>query len=105
MFVTLVGCTCSDSLPIRDIADLETSYYVRLHACDQPGVLAAIARIFGDHGVSIASVIQNWAADGEAEIVWITHRGAERDMRAALDAIEALDVVNSIGTVVRVEEL
>src|SRR5574340_481002 len=101
----LVGCTCTESLPIREIADLETSYYLRLHVCDQPGVLAAIASIFGDNGVSIASVIQKRAGDGGAEIVWITHRAAERHMRLALAAIEALEVVDSIGSVVRVEEL
>jgi homoserine dehydrogenase len=101
----LVGCTCSESLPVRDIADLETSYYVRLHVADQPGVLASIASIFGERGVSIASVIQKRAEEGGAEIVWITHLAAERDMRAALDQIEQLDVVDAIGTLLRVEEL
>jgi homoserine dehydrogenase len=102
----LVGCTCTEQLPVRDIADLETSYYVRLHVSDEPGVLAAIAGIFGDSGVSLASVIQKRADDdGGAEIVWITHRAAERDMRAALGRIEALEVVDSIGSVLRVEEL
>jgi homoserine dehydrogenase len=88
-----------------DIADLETSYYVRLHVADQPGVLASIASIFGERGVSIASVIQKRAEEGGAEIVWITHLAAERDMRAALDQIEQLDVVDAIGTLLRVEEL
>ncbi|MBN1192593.1 MAG: homoserine dehydrogenase [Coriobacteriia bacterium] len=101
----LVGCTCTESHPVRDIADLVTSYYVRLHACDQPGVLAAIASIFGDSGVSIASVIQRRAEDGDAEIVWITHEAAECDIRSALAAIEQLDVVDYIGSVLRVEEL
>lgn len=103
--VGLVGCTCSESLSVRDIADLRTSYYVRLHVADQPGVLAAIAQVFGDSGVSIASVIQKRASDGGAEIVWITHEAAEGDMRAALATIEGLDVVESIGTMLRVEEL
>lgn len=102
---TLVGCTCNESLPVRDIADLQTAYYIRLHVADEPGVLASIASIFGDAGVSIASVIQKRADEGGAEIVWITHEAAERDLRAALHAIEALDVVDSIGTMLRVEEL
>lgn len=102
----LVGCTCAESLPVRDLADLETSYYVRLHVRDEPGVLAAIAGIFGDAGVSVASVIQKRADEGGgAEIVWITHRAAERDVRSALNLIEALDVVVAIGSVLRVEEL
>jgi homoserine dehydrogenase len=101
----LVGCTCSESLPLCDIADLESAYYLRLHVSDQPGVLASIAGIFAGKGVSIASVIQKRSDDGGAEIVWITHRAAERNLRAALAAIEALEVVDAIGTVLRVEEL
>lgn len=101
----LVGCTCTEHEPVRDIEDLETAYYVRLHVCDQPGVLAAIASIFGEAGVSIASVIQKRAEEGGAEIVWITHRAAERAMRSALADIERLGVVDSIGTLLRVEDL
>ncbi|MBN2248422.1 MAG: homoserine dehydrogenase [Coriobacteriia bacterium] len=101
----LVGCTCSESLPLTDIADLETSYYVRLDAADEPGVLAAIAGIFADNGVSLASVIQRQASEAGAEIVWITHRAAERDMRAALERIGGLETVRGIGALLRVEEL
>ncbi len=101
----LVGCTCSESLPVVDIADLQTSYYVRLHAADEPGVLASIAGVFAEHGVSLASVIQRQTSDEGAEIVWITHRAAERDMRAALEKIGALDAVRGIGALLRVEEL
>lgn len=100
-----VGCTCTESIAVRDIEDLNTSYYVRLNVSDKPGVLASIARIFGESGVSIASVIQKRAGRGGAEIVWITHEAAEGDMRSALRAIAELDVVDSIGTMLRVEEL
>ena len=101
----LVGCTCSESLPLTDIADLETSYYVRLNAADEPGVLAAIAGVFADSGVSLASVIQRQASEDGAEIVWITHRAAERDMRSALARIGELETVRGIGALLRVEEL
>mgnify|MGYP001090531490 FL=1 len=101
----LVGCTCSEELPVRDVADLETSYYVRLHVADEPGVLASVAGIFAAQRVSLASVIQRHADEGGAEIVWITHRASERDVRAALEQIDALDVVISIGSVLHVEEL
>jgi len=101
----LVGCTCSESLPIRDSADLETAYYVRLNAADEPGVLAAIAGIFAENSVSLASVIQRQSDADGAEIVWITHRAAERDMRVALEQVAALPVVIGIGSLLRVEEL
>jgi len=101
----LVGCTCSESLPICDIADLESSYYIRLRAADEIGVLAAIAGVFATHGVSLASVIQRQTGDGGAEIVWITHRATERDVRSALAVIDSLEAVRGVGTVLRVEEL
>ncbi|TDB38741.1 MAG: homoserine dehydrogenase [Actinobacteria bacterium] len=103
--LALVGCTCHEELPVRDIGDLETGYYVRLLVADEPGVLAAVASVFGDHGVSIASVIQKRTTEKGAEIVYVTHRGSERAVRAALGEIDALDVVDSINAIIRVEEL
>ncbi len=101
----IVGCTCTDELPVRDIADLTTGYYVRLLVSDEPGVLASVATIFGHHGVSIASVIQKYADETGAEIVYVTHEASEGAVRAALAEIEALDVTSAIGAVIRVEDL
>ncbi len=103
--LNLVGCTCNEQLPVRDIADLTSSYYVRLRVADKPGVLAAVAGVFGAHGVSIGSVIQKTADETGAEIVYVTHRASERAVRFALAEIEALDVVATLGTVLRVEDL
>ncbi len=101
----LVGCTCTETLPVRDISELETGYYVRLEVADKPGVLAAVASVFGDHEVSIASVIQKRADAGVAEIVYVTHTARESAVRAALAEIEALDSVDAVSSVIRVEDL
>jgi homoserine dehydrogenase len=101
----LVGCTCTEKLEVRDIAQLESEYYVRLAVADQSGVLAAVATVFGAHDVSIGSVIQKRAEGGVAQIVYVTHTAREADVRSALAEIEALDVVTSIAAVIRVEEL
>lgn len=102
----LVGCTCNESLTVRDIASLETGYFIRFAVADRPGVLAAVASKFGEHGVSIASVIQKRVCEsGDAEIVYVTHRAAEGAVRAALADIERLDVVTEVAAVIRVEEL
>ncbi|HEY3317463.1 MAG TPA: homoserine dehydrogenase [Coriobacteriia bacterium] len=101
----LVGCTCSESLAVRDISQLMTSYYIRMLVADKPGVLAKVAGVLGDHGVSIASVIQKRAWEQGAEIVYVTHDAAERDVRSALDRIGGLDVVQRIASVIRVEDL
>jgi homoserine dehydrogenase len=104
--LNLVGCTCNEHLPLRDLADLETGYFIRLAVADRPGVLAAVASKFGDHGVSIASVIQKRVCEsGDAEIVYVTHRAAEGAVRASLADIEKLDVVTEVSAVIRVEDL
>ncbi len=101
----LVGCTCSEEHRVRPIEELETSYYIRMQVNDSPGVLAAVAKVFGDHGVSIASVIQKGALGEVAEIVWVTHKAKESDVRSALGEIDGLDVLESIVSVIRVEEI
>lgn len=102
----LVGCTCNESLEVRDLAQLETRYFIRFAVADKPGVLAAVASKFGEHGVSIASVIQKRVCEsGDAEIVYGTHLASEGSVRAALEDIASLDVVTEISSVIRVEDL
>jgi homoserine dehydrogenase len=104
--LNLVGCTCNEKLPVRDISQLTCGYYVRLVVADKPGVLAGVASKFGEHEVSIASVIQKRVVEtGDAEIVYVTHLASEGAVRAALDDIRALDVVTEIAAVIRVEDL
>lgn len=102
----LVGCTCNEQMSVRDLSQLETSYYLRLVVADKPGVLAQVAGVFGEHGVSIASVIQKRAFEsGGAEIVWVTHQAAEGAVRSALERIGALEPVVEVAAVIRVEDL
>lgn len=101
----LVGCTCNESLPMKDAAELTSSYYVRLKVADRPGVLAAVAGIFGANDVSIGSVIQKAADETGAEIVYVTHRTSEGAFHSALDEITMLECVTKLESVLRVEEL
>jgi len=83
------------------MADVESPFYVLLEAADQPGVLAAIATQFGNHGVSIKSMEQR-GLGAEARLVFITHRARESDLAATLDALRDVAVVNRVGSVIRV---
>ena len=91
---------------MRPIDELDFRYYLRMTVADQPGVLAAIARILGDASISIASVIQQEVDEtaGSAEIVITTHRARESALRNATGTLTALDVVREIGSIIRVEE-
>jgi homoserine dehydrogenase len=64
-------------------------------------VLAEIATRFGRHGVSIKSMEQRGLGAG-ARLVFITHRAREADLRATLDALRDVDVVQRVGSVIRV---
>jgi homoserine dehydrogenase len=98
-----VSCTCFDEKPALPIEELQTRYYLRTDVADRPGVLAAIATVFGEEGVSLASVLQMGASGESAEIVWLTHVTRERQMQRSLDRISALPEVNSINSRLRVE--
>ena len=85
---------------------IETRYYVRLMALDQPGVLAQVSSILGTHHISIASLIQKerHEADGTASIVMVTHKAVEKDVQAAIRKIDALDTVKRASQLIRIED-
>jgi homoserine dehydrogenase len=93
-------------LSIMPMANLTSRYYVRIEVADRPGVLAVIARSFGDHRVSIASVIQK-ATDETAEtaeLVIMTHAAREDSMQASIKQISGLAEVREVGSMIRVED-
>jgi homoserine dehydrogenase len=92
---------------IRPMNDIETQYYVRLAAKDRPGVLAAIATIFGKNKISISSAIQPEVDEKTrtAEIVIMTHPAREKAMQKALKELAGLNVVRRISNFIRVEDI
>ena len=102
------SCTCFYEKKIRPKGQFRSKYYIRLVVKDQPGVLASIAGVFGNHRVSLGSVIQkrtlNVSDCSMAELVLITHEVAEQDVQDALAVIAGLSVVGSVENVIRVEE-
>ncbi|MBK1645344.1 homoserine dehydrogenase [Thiocapsa imhoffii] len=92
------------SLPMEAV---QTAYYLRLSALDQPGVMARIASILADQGISIEAIKQKEPAEGETHVplVMLTHRVIERQMNTAIAQIEALDSVQGEVTRIRMETL
>lgn len=103
----IVGCTCTDSLPILSIEDLKTKYYIRFVVADRSGVLAAAANIFAKYDVSVKTVTQRGnAARDDVDLVFVTHTAEERNVRKAIEDILALDdvVTGGFPSVIRVQE-
>jgi homoserine dehydrogenase len=94
-------------LPILGIEEVETAYYLRLSALDQPGVLSKITQILSDAGISIEALIQKEPAEGEdrVPVILLTNRTIEKQLLAAKEAIAALDSVGGEVTHIRVESL
>ena len=94
-------------LRLLDIDEAETAYYLRMRADDRPGVLAEVATILGDTGVSIEAVVQHEPPPGatQATLVMLTHRAREHQLKAALSAIESLASIGGKVTRIRVEML
>ena len=92
---------------IKPMDEIETQYYVRLSAADQPGVLAKIATVFGKNMISISSAIQpeSDSKTQTAEIVIMTHPAREKAMQKALRELERLEVVREINNFIRVEDI
>jgi len=94
-------------MAFRSGEQLEASWYLSLCVDDRSGVLAAIAGVFAEHGVSIDSMEQHSLSGpddiaDEARIDLIIHPASEHDVRATLDALGALESVRSIGSTIRV---
>ena len=92
---------------VLDMDEVVTAYYLRMTAQDKPGVLAKIAGIFGDAGISIEAMEQKEPAEGETEVplIMLTQRVREKAMNEAIAAIGDLDVVSGEIVRIRVESL
>jgi homoserine dehydrogenase len=100
-----VGASGRTTIPapavIHAMADTSSQYYLSIEVADRPGVLATVAGVFGDHGVSIRSMEQEGLGD-EARLIFITHIALERAMQATLADLRELDAVDRVGTLLRV---
>ena len=88
--------------------EVTSRYYLRLTVTDRPGVLAKLAGILSEQGVSVSRLMQNPVSkntSGEASIVIITHEAKEAAVRQAITAMEAFDAVHGKICLLRIEEL
>ncbi|MEB0010654.1 homoserine dehydrogenase [Glaciimonas sp. Gout2] len=94
-------------IEILPMAEITTSYYLRMRVTDQPGVIADVTRILADSLISISAMLQKEPAEGETctDIIMLTHQTQEKNVEAAIAKIEALETVVGTVTKIRLEEL
>jgi homoserine dehydrogenase len=82
-------------LKVAPLEQAVSQYYFRFSALDRPGVLAAVARVLGEHSISIEAVIQKGRqSGGPVPIVMLTHEAREADVRRALGTIDNFEVIS-----------
>jgi homoserine dehydrogenase len=89
------------STTMRSQADMRSAFYLSMDVADRPGVLAAVARIFGEHDVSIRAMEQTGLA-AEARLIFLTHVAREGDLLATIDDLRRLQAVDRVSGVLRV---
>jgi homoserine dehydrogenase len=89
------------ALPLID--DVESAFYLHFDVADQPGVLAAITHVLGEHGVSIKSVVQRGLGE-HARLVMVTHPVLDSSLRTAVQRVGEFDFVRSTPRRIRVIE-
>jgi homoserine dehydrogenase len=94
-------------MPILPINDVITSYYLRIHTDDEPGVLADITRILAEQKISIEAILQKEPEDnnGIVPVIMLTQKVVEKNMDLAIKDIEALKTVKDSVMRIRMESL
>ncbi|AOV16913.1 homoserine dehydrogenase [Acidihalobacter aeolianus] len=94
-------------VPVLDIGEAVTAYYLHLRVQDKPGVLAEITRILGDSSISIEAVLQRPPEEdaSDAAIVIVTAPIRESNMDEAIRRIQDLETTSEHVTRIRLENL
>lgn len=98
----LLSCSHEHFSELTPSAEIETRFYARFLCQDISGVIGHLGTSFGNHDVSLESVVQIGFREGLAEIVVVTHNVKEGNFRQALEEIKKLEAINSIPSILRV---
>ena len=94
------------ALPLLPMAEVESAYYLRIHAHNRSGVLAQVATTLAEYDISIEALVQKETPEADTvPIVLLLHRCREGDLEQAIARIEALAVVVHPVLRLRVESL
>jgi homoserine dehydrogenase len=90
------------ALRVQPMGEVATRYHVALDVSDEPGVLAAVAGAFAEHGVSIQTVRQEGRGDA-ATLVLVTHGAPDAALSRTVERLSQMSFVRRAASVMRVE--
>jgi len=95
----------AQQLQLSSVEDGESGFYIRVETVDSPGVIGNIGHALGGHNVSLHSLVQRGTTrDGNATIIFLTHKASESSIARSLKEIEAQATTKQIGIAMRVFE-
>ena len=93
-----------EPLRLKPHGDIICSNYLRFTVRDEPGVVASIATVLGEHGINISQMLQPNAAEGEeVDLVILTHQAKENDLGLAIAAIQEFNAILAPTRRIRIE--
>jgi len=98
----LLACSHQHYCKISPMADIVSRFYVRLLAKDRPGVIGKLGLCFGNHAVSLESIVQTGLQGDCAEIVVVSHEVREANFQTALDEMREFEEIERIASILRV---
>ncbi|KXL53158.1 homoserine dehydrogenase [Anaerotignum neopropionicum] len=97
-----IGCSCYKTIPIKNVRETISSYYVRMKLEDRAGTLAALAGVFGSNNVSISKLLQKTKQGNTADIVIVTYDVLEKQFMDSIAEISNMSMVKEISSIIRV---
>ncbi len=96
------------ALPFCPLQDIISPWHLNFRVRDQVGIVASISAVLRDCGISLASILQDGSADGDADNVSLflyTHRASTIAIDRALSLIDKLGILQSAAFAIRILEM
>ena len=96
----------SGTITFRPMGEVECRYYLRLSLLDKPGILGVVATVLGQHGISLASILQKEPnrSGRHVSVVILTHRAVEKNIMEALRILEERQALGAKPVCLRIED-
>ena len=92
---------------IEKIDNLISRFYIRIMCKDQPGVIAQWSKVLAEHQISISGALQHEdiGPENTVPVVIATHSTRQKNITAALEDMEKLDVIGGKPVCIRIVDI
>ena len=100
----MMRCKHKESAEMINIMDTVNKYYLSINAKNEKGVIGKIGAICANNNISLASIVQRGVEENNtADIIVITEKAGERDIKETIKMLEADETINAVTSFIRVQ--